>query len=251
MNWRSIGLIAAGLVLATGALTVANDPAHRSVGVPAAAAPPATVKAPARGTRAAAIRRPPAASVFVVGDSLTVGSRRWLPPALRAAGWTLGGVDARVGRPVAEGLAILRARGSRLPDDVVVALGTNDLRARQPEVMQWLRSARAAVGQRRLIWVNLCLDDSSAPRLSGFRRINAALARLAPQFGIEVADWCGYATAHGVAPGPDGIHYGRAGYRLRAQFYADAVRSGLPAAVTGTATRPGRRTAESPRRDAA
>jgi len=160
--------------------------------------------------------------VFVVGDSLTVGTEPWLRSALRHVGWRLTGVNARVGRPVAEGLHILRQHKKSLPPTVVVALGTNDLGTPPSEVAAWLRTARSIVGQRRLVWVNLCLASGSA-RLAGYRQINTALRKAAPRFHVQVADWCSFATHHRIKPGPDGIHYLTAGYQQRARFYASVV----------------------------
>ena len=170
--------------------------------------------------RAATVAKPVPRRAFVVGDSLTVGTEPWLASALHQQHWTLTGVNARVGRPVQEGLAVLRAHAKTLPATVVVALGTNDLGAGPRTVAGWLRTSRAIVGNRRLIWVNLCLNAVVAPRLSGFRLINASLTRYAARYGVQVADWCAYATRHRLRNGPDGIHYGPVAYRQRALFYA-------------------------------
>ncbi|MGH2686738.1 MAG: hypothetical protein ACRDJP_14835, partial [Actinomycetota bacterium] len=132
-------------------------------------------------------------------------------------------VDARNGRPVDEGLAILRAAGERLPGTVVVALGTNNLEASPAEVAGWLRSARQLVGDRRLIWVNLSLDPEKGEHLARYEQINAALAAAAPTYGIEVADWDAWSARYGVLNSTDGIHYQAEEYRLRAWFYAIAV----------------------------
>ena len=173
--------------------------------------------------------------VFVVGDSLTVGTEPWLRAAFARSGWTLAGVDARVGRAVPEGLGILKAR-THLPPTVIVALGTNDLGASPASVSAWLRTARHIVGRRRVIWVNLCLSPRRNPALGGYLRINAALARFAPRFGIEVADWCAFATRRGISPGPDGIHYSPSAYQQRARFYAKSV--ALTVKTSGAAMRP-------------
>jgi lysophospholipase L1-like esterase len=108
---------------------------------------------------------------------------------------------------------------------VIVALGTNDLGASPRTVASWLRAARQIVGARRLIWVNLCLNATAEPRLSGYRSINASLARFAPRYGVQLANWCGFATSHGISPGPDGIHYYPSAYRQRARFYAASLAS--------------------------
>lgn len=183
---------------------------------------PAAAGAPATSVRQAMRRIP--RTVFVLGDSLTVGTEPWLGRALAHRGWSLVGVDARVGRAVPEGLAVLERRARhRLPGTVLVALGTNDLGAAPSTVRSWLSRARAIVGHRRLVWVNLCLDPGVDPRLSAFRRIDTALQTYAPRFGVQVADWCTFATRHGITSGPDGIHYSLDGYRRRAAYYATVL----------------------------
>jgi lysophospholipase L1-like esterase len=219
-----VGVATAGAVAVAAGFAIAQ-PAHDERHEPRAES--ATVRPSLAAHLPAAVASSPPARVsrrvFVVGDSLTVGAEPWLRAALRRHGWTLTGVDARVGRPVAEGLSLLRAHRTRLPGTVVIALGTNDLGAGSQTVRSWLRSARAIAGPRRLVWVDLCLAPAVDPRLAAYRQINQSLFRYAARFGVVVADWCGYAASHHVRPGLDGIHYGPDGYRQRASFYAAAV----------------------------
>ena len=106
---------------------------------------------------------------------------------------------------------------------MVIALGTNDFGAGRASVRAWLARARALLGHRRIIWVNLCLDAQAVPRLAAYRSVNNALDAFAPRYDVHVADWCRYAHRYDVRPGSDGIHYTPAGYRKRASFYAAAV----------------------------
>jgi hypothetical protein len=94
---------------------------------------------------------------------------------------------------------------------------------RLAEVTGWLRTARSVVGDRRLVWVNLRCDPAVAGHLDRYRAVNAALAAAAPRYGVELADWDGWAAGAGVPNGRDGVHYGEDAYRLRALFYAAAV----------------------------
>jgi lysophospholipase L1-like esterase len=191
------------------AVSTAARSARASLGGRALAAPAPLERAPT--------------DVFVVGDSLTVGTKPWLATEAAALGVHLTGVDARSGRPTAEGLAVLRREAPTLPGTVILALGTNDLGAPPEEVAGWLREARLLVGERRLIWVNLSLDPSRRVDLAPYRDINAALAANAGQFGIELADWDAWSRAHGIDTGGDGIHYDAPSYRQRARFYVDAA----------------------------
>jgi hypothetical protein len=180
-----------GVALAYASAHDAQQPARAATTV-GPGAPPAEVQRDRP-------RRPHPGSAFVVGDSLTVGVEPWLRAAVRHRGWRLTGVDARVGRPVAEGLQVLRARRSHLPRTVVIALGTNDFGAGRASVRAWLARARALLGHRRIIWVNLCLDAQAVPRLAAYRSVNNALDAFAPRYDTP------------------------AGYRKRASFYAAAV----------------------------
>jgi lysophospholipase L1-like esterase len=213
------GLAAALLLSAVGWDRASDVPTKARLSTGVGLAPFVAAGRPSVATHARTARR----RVFVIGDSLTLGTEPWLAAALHREGWSLTGVDARVGRPVPEGLSILRRRAHRLPSTVVIALGTNDLGAPPAAVAGWLRTARRIVGPRRLVWVNLCLDASVQPQFRGFRHINASLDELAPRFGVQIAHWCSFASQHGITPGPDGIHYTPAAYRLRAWFYAAAL----------------------------
>jgi hypothetical protein len=165
----------------------------------------------------------PAIDALVVGDSLTVAARRWLPEAGEDAGVGFVLVDARIGRPVEEGLErLVDLRASRA-DVVLVALGTNNIEATEEEVKGWVRDARAIVRQRRVIWVNLHLDPTSAPRLARYTDINRWLAEAAAQYGVELADWAAYAEEHDIRTLIDGVHYGDAESEQRAEFYAEVI----------------------------
>lgn len=222
--WFARVVAIAGALSLIGLVVADAEAEYRPAQQPAAAE--SAIRLPidlgAATVRVSAVRHHPG-SVFVVGDSLTVGTEPWLGADLRHRGWRLAGLDARIGRPVAEGLQVLRANSATLPGTVVIALGTNDLGADRATVISWLSSARAILGHRRIIWVDLCLAASVDPGLAAYRSINAVLSEFAPQYGVEVADWCSYAHAHGLNPGPDHIHYTAGEYRRRASFYAAVV----------------------------
>jgi hypothetical protein len=106
---------------------------------------------------------------------------------------------------------------------VLVALGTNNYAASPDEAAGWLRSARGLVGDRRLLWVGLHLDERKAPRLAPWRAVERALREAALRNGVEFVDWDGWVSAHGVETRSDGIHYDAAGYESRAACYATAL----------------------------
>lgn len=208
--------LCAGACSAVTADDVARAPAERAGTTTSAPAPVEGVDVPAAA--APAVRE-----VFVVGDSLTEGAEPWLADAVAARGWVLSGVDARVGRPVPEGLTVLRRRARTLPPTVVVALGTNNLGASDADIEGWVSTARRIVGaDRRLVWVNVSAAGSPG-RIQRSREINAALAASARRWNVDVLDWEGWTRRHRIATKADGIHYEDGSYRLRALFYAAAL----------------------------
>lgn len=203
-----------------GPTTVSSTSARQSA--------PNSTKAPGAGlvptdVVADRARVPADRRVFVVGDSLTEGAEPWLGAAVAARGWTLTGIDARVGRTVPEGLAVLRRRARSLPPTVIVALGTNNLGASAADVEKWVSSARHIAGAgRRVVWVNLAVAGSPG-RVERGREINAALTDASRRWDVDVLDWAAWTRRNGVTTKVDGIHYEDGAYRLRALFYAGAL----------------------------
>jgi hypothetical protein len=151
----------------------------------------------------------------VVGDSLEVGSAPHLRAAL--AGTALD-VDASPGRTSGEGAGVL-ARLLRPEHDVVVfPLGTNDLGAAA------FAASLAAVG--RLAGGRCVVVATIARRRPPASELNEVVSRFAARGNVQVADWRGAAASPGVL-GRDGTHATEAGYALRAQLLAEAVRACL------------------------
>jgi len=214
--------------LASGCSAVSTADVGRSATVPTTSTSTSRSTTPTIAPPAPALVSPPRTStaapyVFVVGDSLTVGAEPWLGDAVRARGWRLTGVDARVGRTVTEGLAVLKRRARTLPPTVIVALGTNNLGASAADIEAWVATARRTVGDNReLGWVNLSVSDDT-PRGERAREIDAALTTSAKRWNVQVLDWYGWSHRNGVTNKADGIHYEDGVYRLRALFYAAAL----------------------------
>lgn len=223
----------AAALLVVGALALACSPTG-----PASADPAPRVREPARLTFST--------REFVVGDSLTVGTLYcWrpypcLPTAMARAGLRLvPSPDARIGRRVDEGLAVLAAARPRVAGStVVIALGTNDvLVTGRSAARAWVAAARAALGpDTTFVWVNLRLTGTrfvhqaaiNAGLLEGVQA-DARAQRAAHRGGRSaVLDWSGYAARTRTPNGRDGIHYSPEGYQSRAAFYV-AAGSGHPA----------------------
>ena len=126
------------------------------------AAPAATSAAAAPATAPAPAQRLAPSRMALVGDSLAVGIQAPLTNVL--SGWALT-TNARVGRPLAEGMGIVRGMSER-PPVLAISLFTNDapgavstLRAAVQETIDrqaghgcvvWATIVRPAVGRRHL-----------------------------------------------------------------------------------------------------
>lgn len=180
--------------------------------------------APRRGTAAAPPPRPPrtlAHDVLVVGDSLAVG----MADALRAAlpGWKVR-VDARVGRPLAEGMRVLAA--DRDPPAIVAfSLFTNDTPSATAALEQAVR-ASATRPRGCAVWATIVRPPVGGV---GYGAANALLERLAgdPELalGLQLVDWRALVAQTPAFLAPDGVHGTPAGYRARGELYAAAIRA--------------------------
>jgi hypothetical protein len=188
---------------------------------PSGAPSASTTRRPA--TRGAAI--PPPRSlpheVLVIGDSLAIG----MEPSLRAAlpGWRVS-VDARIGRPLAEGMRILAAQRD-LPAIVALSLFTNDDPSATGALERAVRSTTARPGGCA-VWSTIV-----RPPYNGvsYAAANEVLERLAfdPKAGprLQLVDWrAAVAQSPGLVAG-DGVHGTPAGYRARGQLYAGAIKA--------------------------
>lgn len=154
-------------------------------------------------------------SVFVEGDSLTVGAanglRRKLAPHVRRVG-----IDAQVGRFTSTGLSRL-ARASRAERSRVwvLALGTND--GPNPQRLQQYvrRSLRMAGPGRDVVWLTI-------KRPGGYQRVNRMLRAMDARYdNLHVVDWARTVTRHPGLVGGDRVHGTSRGYEVRAQLIAE------------------------------
>ena len=193
----------------------------------ATTAPATTPPAAASAAAAPASSSPSAASnlapsrMVLVGDSLAVGIQSPLTNAL--SGWSLS-TNARVGRPLAEGMSVVRGMSER-PPVLAVSLFTNDA----PGAVESLRAAvRETVARQAghgcAVWATIV-----RPPVGGvtYARANEALAQLAAANPavMKLVPWAQEVAAHPEWLGPDGVHATPAGYSARAQMYAEAARS--------------------------
>ncbi|MGZ4351027.1 MAG: hypothetical protein ACXVRX_10955 [Solirubrobacteraceae bacterium] len=208
--------------------TPAHAPVATRVGLRASVPSPPTAPAPvpAPGADPPADSRP---ALVMLGDSLAMGTAG--PLSLDLPDWNVR-FDARIGRPLAEGLGILAGTAlpsTELPARTVLAfsLFTNDAPADVNGLDAAVRASVARLGPHDCtIWATI-----SRPAAHGmsYRAANARLAQLAlePQMAgrLLVVPWAAEVARHQGWKAHDHVHATAAGYLARAQLYADAARS--------------------------
>ena len=170
------------------------------------------------GSATASPSRSAARTLYVDGDSLSVGTGWYLSNFL--PGWTLRGT-VRVSRHASEGVAAVEQRASAglLERVVVVDLGTND----DPSAVGTFRGyiqavVRAAGPSRCVIWSTINRPPYNGISYEGY---NAVLRSLDARYkNLHVFDWARLAHAHPAWFGPDGVHPTNAGYHARASGLA-------------------------------
>ncbi len=202
-----------------------RSPLPAAAAVSALLATAALFPAPASAAKHAVLRTAAAAcvratasprGVFAVGDSILAGGGRDLT-ARQASVGTPVCYDARVGRPIAEGIAVLRAQ-KRLPGTVVIALGTNDafhVDAVPSEVADVMAIAGPA---RRVVWVDVYLQrpDRVEADAAATVQINSALVRAQARYhNLVVVDWASRVAQRPEWMQDDGMHPTALGSRVR------------------------------------
>lgn len=165
-------------------------------------------------------------SVLVIGDSLTVGSRNSLIRGLEKSGWNVQVVAS-------QNDTILKARGkikkvSRIPRLVVAALGTNDYARSEEEIVNYGKRFIKKLGPgKKVMWVNVFMDETKNQRYVGWEDVNIGLERLAEENSdtIRLFDWYNYATENDIETLSDGVHYSGENYTKRAQFIVNELNS--------------------------
>jgi hypothetical protein len=161
----------------------------------------------------------PAPQLAVVGDSLAVGTD--LPLRAALPGWKVT-TQGRVGRPLAEGMAVL---GWTPTPDTPIALAfslfTNDDPRHVDDLDAAVRASVDRLGPADCaIWATIV-----RPKVAGvtYGAANRALRALAEGYPdrVLIVDWARAVKRHPEWISKDGVHPGEAGYAARAQLYAN------------------------------
>jgi hypothetical protein len=159
--------------------------------------------------------------VYVVGDSLSVGTLWYLPKYLH--GWTVRS-DAAISMSTARGISDLEARRGRLEPVLVVNLGTNDDPSATDRFASYVREAvRLAGPSRCLIWSTIYRPPYNGVSYAG---LNSVLERLDRVYrNLRVFDWARVAAAHPQWFDSTHVHPNGTGYRVRAALLSRLVRA--------------------------
>ncbi len=172
-------------------------------------------------------------SILVLGDSMTMGDRRYLRPALEAIGWRSVKVDGEPSRRIPSsvrepysGVKIVRAlrAASAEPDAYVIALGTNDIGF----VVEYHQTPRALITQmldaigpaHRVLWIDVVQPDLP----EGASWFNHTLDEMADEHPerLVVLRWSRAAASHPEWFLNDGIHLSELGHAQRSALVAQA-----------------------------
>jgi len=153
--------------------------------------------------------------VFIVGDSLTVGSapylRRKLGPEVRSVT-----VDAQVGRFTGPGISKLKTKRAKKSQIWVVALGTNDSPSKS-QTRKNVKEVMRHAGNRSVIWVNVV-------RPGGYGGVNRILSKADnARDNLSVLDWAAVIRSKSSLLTGDRVHLTSYGYKIRAKLTKRAV----------------------------
>ena len=155
--------------------------------------------------------------VLVVGDSLAVGTKPFLPDMLGGRNVL---TAAKNGITTPQGMDIVRKELRVVtPQFVVISLGTNDGSDPKRFADRLRRTMALLPADACVVWSTII-----RPRRKGeYRGLNRVLHQAKRRDArIVVVDW-EHAVTGGAVYLPDGLHADAAGYRYRSAMIADAV----------------------------
>jgi GDSL-like Lipase/Acylhydrolase family len=157
--------------------------------------------------------------LLVVGDSLAVGTKPYLPRYLH--GWRIWS-SVSISKHAPQGAAELARRGHSLPPVVVASLGTNDDPRATGSFEAAVRKSLRAAGKRRcVVWPNIVRPAVAGATYAGYNRVLDRIAKRNDH--LRVVDWAAIAAHNRGWFGRDGVHPNATGYAVRAAAIAKKV----------------------------
>ncbi|MCB0879195.1 MAG: hypothetical protein KDC46_09475, partial [Thermoleophilia bacterium] len=156
--------------------------------------------------------------VLLIGDSLTVGVKPFMPKDIDGAPVT---VDATGGIPLKEGMRRYDAVKDK-PRVVEMALFTNNSPGQIDElrsaIEKTVKDARERGG--RVVWATIV-------RPGDYGAVNSMIRDMAAKNSdvMGLVDWARMVKDKPSLVGGDGVHSGPDGYKLRAQAFVDAAKA--------------------------
>jgi lysophospholipase L1-like esterase len=179
-----------------------------------------TVLALAPAGPASARRHATGKRLFVVGDSLAVGTKPYLPRFMH--GWRIGS-SVSISKHAPEGASEFARRGHSLPPVVVASLGTNDDPHATGSFEAAVRKSLRAVGKRGcIVWPNIVRPPVGGVTYAGYNNVLGRIAKHNDQ--LRVVNWAAMAAHNRGWFGDDGVHPDATGYMARAHAIAKQVR---------------------------
>lgn len=153
--------------------------------------------------------------VYVIGDSVLLGTTRTLPAAL--AGWRVT-MDCVGSRRLPQAIQVLKANRSRIGSVVVIQMGNNYIAGEDGSFASQIDQAmRVLRGVRRVVWVTV------AERWPSRVEINKAIRAAASRWStIRVADWAPMVASH-PADADDMLHLSPSGRLAISRLIAQVV----------------------------
>ena len=158
--------------------------------------------------------------LFIVGDSLAVGTKPYLPRYLH--GWRIRS-SVSISKHGPEGAGELARRGHSLPPVTVASLGTNDDPHATGSFEAAVRKSLRATGQRGcIVWPNIVRPAVGGATYAGYNNVLDRIAKHNDH--LRVVDWAAMAAHNRGWFGDDGVHPNATGYMARARAIARQVK---------------------------
>jgi len=165
-----------------------------------------------------------ASSIYVLGDSLTVGMRDQggLQAKLEDKGWTVSEIEATGGDTIARALPKVEIDKEKIASSgtVVVSLGTNPEDNFPAKVERLINKIEEHNSSADIKWINVVDPVFDVPSTE----VNNTISNKSRQLNFEVIDWKSEISARpGRYPTVDTLHQTPEGYRNRSQWTANQI----------------------------